>query len=240
VVNGEPVGAATVFADTAKMAILHRYRDQAGGTAQVVWLLEGAELTRSEREIGAGDGWVSFSLMAGGGQMLPPGRYEVVLTMPGRPAARAGFTIGGGRAGLSHLPRSGQRPRRSRPLTVHTFAARISALPPQSRQVMARPPRNAPPTAGRIGRFASPEVCRRCSTGSHARIIVTVALAALLAVPLAAQPPLLNSSAPGAFGVRYLPDRAVVTYTVDRPRRLSGEHLHAPRAAARTGAVGLC
>ncbi|MGI5816696.1 MAG: hypothetical protein ACOX9R_01220 [Armatimonadota bacterium] len=53
--------------------------------------------------------------------------------------------------------------------------------------------------------------------GSHARIIVTVALAALLAVPLAAQPPLLNSSAPGAFGVRYLPDRAVVTYTVDRP-----------------------
>ena len=44
-----------------------------------------------------------------------------------------------------------------------------------------------------------------------------VILIAALAAPLAAQPPLLSSSAPGAFGVRYLTDRAVVTYTVEQP-----------------------
>jgi len=56
---------------------------------------------------------------------------------------------------------------------------------------------------------------------SSTRLIAIAAqaalLTALLAVPLAAQPPLLNSSAPGAFGVRYLTDRAVVTYTVQVP-----------------------
>ncbi len=49
------------------------------------------------------------------------------------------------------------------------------------------------------------------------QMIVAVVLAGLLAVPAVAQPPLLSSSAPGAFGVRYLTDRAVVTYTVERP-----------------------
>ncbi|HCA46915.1 MAG TPA: hypothetical protein DEP45_05985 [Armatimonadetes bacterium] len=44
-----------------------------------------------------------------------------------------------------------------------------------------------------------------------------VILLAVLAAPIAAQPPLLSSSAPGAFGVRYLADRAVVTYTVEQP-----------------------
>lgn len=47
--------------------------------------------------------------------------------------------------------------------------------------------------------------------------ICVAAIALLLTVPLAAQPPLLNSSQPGAFGVRYLADRAVITYNVERP-----------------------
>ncbi len=55
--------------------------------------------TRSEREIGGGNGWVSFSVMGGGGGSVPSGRYEVILTLPGRPALRAGFTIGGGAMG---------------------------------------------------------------------------------------------------------------------------------------------
>ena len=49
----------------------------------------------------------------------------------------------------------------------------------------------------------------------------TTAVCALLtlcmAVPAIAQTTLLSSSLPGAFGVRYLLDRAVVTYTVDDP-----------------------
>ncbi len=38
-----------------------------------------------------------------------------------------------------------------------------------------------------------------------------------LTLPVAAQNTLLSSSLPGAFGVRYLPDRAVVTYNVEDP-----------------------
>lgn len=53
--------------------------------------------------------------------------------------------------------------------------------------------------------------------GLHTQIYVAATLAALLAAPAIAQPPLLNSSVPGAFGVRYLTDRAVVTYTVEQP-----------------------
>jgi hypothetical protein len=48
-------------------------------------------------------------------------------------------------------------------------------------------------------------------------VIAACALALLLAAPLLAQPPLLSSSQPGAFGVRYLANRAVVTYTVEKP-----------------------
>ncbi len=58
---------------------------------------------------------------------------------------------------------------------------------------------------------------------SRTQIIMLAALAVLLAAPLAAQPPLLSSSAPGAFGVRYLTDRAVVTYTVERPEGSDAE-----------------
>jgi len=47
--------------------------------------------------------------------------------------------------------------------------------------------------------------------------VTALVLTVLLAVPALAQAPLLSSSAPGAFGVRYLTDRAVVTYTVERP-----------------------
>ena len=53
--------------------------------------------------------------------------------------------------------------------------------------------------------------------GFHTNMLVAAALAGLIALPVLAQPPLLNSSAPGAFGVRYLTERAVVTYTVERP-----------------------
>lgn len=57
------------------------------------------------------------------------------------------------------------------------------------------------------------------------QIMVAVVLASLLAVPALAQAPLLSSSAPGAFGVRYLTDRAVVTYTVERPADSDAETL---------------
>lgn len=50
-----------------------------------------------------------------------------------------------------------------------------------------------------------------------AAILLCCALIALGAISAAAQGTLLSSSLPGAFGVRYLPDRAVVTYTVPDP-----------------------
>lgn len=53
--------------------------------------------------------------------------------------------------------------------------------------------------------------------GFRTQMIVVALLTGLLALPVLAQPPLLNSSAPGAFGVRYLTDRAVVSYTVEKP-----------------------
>lgn len=98
-VNGEAVGAGTHFENTTQVALLHHYNEQAAGLAAAVWLRNGTELVRSEREITGGDGWISFSLMAGGGTALPPGQYEVVLTMPGRPPLRATFTIAGGGVG---------------------------------------------------------------------------------------------------------------------------------------------
>lgn len=59
--------------------------------------------------------------------------------------------------------------------------------------------------------------------GFRTQMIVAVVLAGLLTVPAVAQPPLLSSSAPGAFGVRYLADRAVVTYTVEKPEDSDAE-----------------
>jgi hypothetical protein len=96
VVDGKPVGAATVFPDAAKITILHRYRDQAAGTAEALWFRNDALLTRSERQIKGGNGWVSFSVIGGGGASLPTGNYEVRLSLPGRAPLRANFTIGGG------------------------------------------------------------------------------------------------------------------------------------------------
>lgn len=61
------------------------------------------------------------------------------------------------------------------------------------------------------------------NAASRAQIIAIAALAVLMAAPLAAQTPLLSSSAPGAFGVRYLTDRAVVTYTVEQPEGADAE-----------------
>lgn len=49
------------------------------------------------------------------------------------------------------------------------------------------------------------------------QIIAIGALTAILTLPAVAQAPLLSSSQSGAFGVRYLTNRAVVTYTVERP-----------------------
>jgi hypothetical protein len=98
VVDGKPVGAATVFPEAAKITILHRYRDQAAGTAEALWFRNGDLLTRSERQIKGGNGWVSFSVMGGGGASLPTGEYEVRLSMPGRTLSTT-FTIGDGGVG---------------------------------------------------------------------------------------------------------------------------------------------
>jgi len=59
--------------------------------------------------------------------------------------------------------------------------------------------------------------------GFPTQMIVVALLIGLLALPVLAQPPLLNSSAPGAFGVRYLTDRAVVTYTVEKPADVNAD-----------------
>ncbi len=88
------MGAATVFPDAAKITILHRYRDQAAGAAEALWFRNGALLTRSERQIKGGNGWVSFSVMGGDGASLPTGEYEVRLSLPGRTLSTT-FTIGG-------------------------------------------------------------------------------------------------------------------------------------------------
>ncbi len=55
---------------------------------------------------------------------------------------------------------------------------------------------------------------------SRGHVVIAALLAAMLAASAAAGhgATLLSSSVPGAFGVRYLPDRAVVTYTVGDPR----------------------
>jgi hypothetical protein len=95
VVDGQPAGVTSAFNDAAKVAAFYRYRDQAAGTAEAVWMRNGTELTRSQREIEAGNGWVAFSVLGGGGGSLPIGKYEVILSLPGRPPLRTSFTIGG-------------------------------------------------------------------------------------------------------------------------------------------------
>lgn len=54
------------------------------------------------------------------------------------------------------------------------------------------------------------------ATAPH-RPLIVIALLALLAACAGQAATLLSSSIPGAFGVRYLPDRAVVTCTVEDP-----------------------
>lgn len=94
VVNGAPVGVGTAFNAVPEVTLFHSYRGQAAGQAEAIWFRDGAELTRSTTQIQGGDGYAWFTLRGGGGGMLPDGRYEVALTMPGRPAVLTSFTIG--------------------------------------------------------------------------------------------------------------------------------------------------
>jgi hypothetical protein len=93
VVNGQPVGAAMQFAGISEVYMLQRYTGQTAGTAEAIWLRDGEELVRTQQQIEGGDGWVSFSLRAGGGKNLSAGLYEVHLRMPGKPAAIAPFFV---------------------------------------------------------------------------------------------------------------------------------------------------
>ncbi len=94
VVNGTPVGVGTTFERLPEVTLFHSYRGQAPGQAEVVWFRDGNELTRSTTQIQGGDGYAWFTVRGGGGNLLPDGRYEAALSMPGRPVARVSFTLG--------------------------------------------------------------------------------------------------------------------------------------------------
>ena len=108
VVNGTPVGVGTNFERVPEITLFHSYRDQAPGQAEVVWFRDGNELTRSTTEIQGGDGYAWFTVRGGGGNLLPDGRYEVALSMPGRPVARVSFTLG--QPGTADAPTSAPPP----------------------------------------------------------------------------------------------------------------------------------
>lgn len=118
VVNGTPVGVGTAFERLPEITLFHSYRGQAPGQAEVVWFRDGNELTRSTTQIQGGDGYAWFTVRGGGGNLLPDGRYEAALSMPGRPVARVSFTLG--EPGMAAAPTPAPTPPAPTPQPVPT------------------------------------------------------------------------------------------------------------------------
>ncbi|MGI5817306.1 MAG: hypothetical protein ACOX9R_04335 [Armatimonadota bacterium] len=97
--DGRPVGAGTAFEQLPEITLLHRYQDATAGAAEAAWFRDGDEIVRSVTHVQAGNGWVSFRLLSGDAPLLPAGRYEVELVMPGRTPVRTAFTMGQTTAG---------------------------------------------------------------------------------------------------------------------------------------------
>jgi len=91
--DGQPVGAGTAFEQLPEISLLHRYQGATAGEAEAAWSRDGVEIVRSVTHVKAGDGWVSFRLLSGDARLLPAGRYEVELAMPGRAPVRSAFNI---------------------------------------------------------------------------------------------------------------------------------------------------
>ena len=93
--NGQPVDAGTAFAAAPEVACLLRYQGVGPQAVECVWTREGAQVSRSQRDIQGGNGWVSFSLRSGSTASLQAGRWEVLLTGAGGAVlGRRAFTIG--------------------------------------------------------------------------------------------------------------------------------------------------
>lgn len=86
-------GAGERFAAPPALSTVWRFGAlPEGTTCEVVWTRNGAELTRSSREVG-GSGWVSFEIRGGGGANLPPGEYVVTLSVGGQVVGQKTFVV---------------------------------------------------------------------------------------------------------------------------------------------------
>lgn len=91
--GGNLEGASDRFAPLPALSTVWRFEELPDGTAcEVVWTRDGAELTRSSREVG-GSGWVSFQIRGGGRGNLPPGEYVVTLSVGGQAVGQKTFIV---------------------------------------------------------------------------------------------------------------------------------------------------
>jgi len=92
---GQVQGAADRFDPLPAVSCAFDYANLPDGSKIVaVWTRDGKEIIRSERAVGTGSGWVSFSLRGGGGGNLANGAYVVTLTVGDRVLGRKQFSIG--------------------------------------------------------------------------------------------------------------------------------------------------
>ncbi len=91
--DGQLAGVANTFVKPAKLSCKLDHQDLPEGTKVIaVWYRDDKEFIRSEREA-SGTGWVSFSVMGGGGQPLAPGKYKLVVTAGGQELGWRNFTV---------------------------------------------------------------------------------------------------------------------------------------------------
>lgn len=113
VVDGLPNGPASSFAEVSEVSCLLHYGNLPATTAECIWMRDGQEVTRSQRQIGAGNGWMSFALNTEAPGGLPVGAYEAIVNVAGQ-QVRATFTIGrpagGGTGGGAGTPGGGNTP----------------------------------------------------------------------------------------------------------------------------------
>jgi len=92
--GGTTTGAADHFDQVGKVSAAMNYEDlPAGSVAAAVWTRDGAEVTRSQQQVG-GTGWVSFSLFTQDAGGLQSGRYTLTITVGDTVLGRKTFTIG--------------------------------------------------------------------------------------------------------------------------------------------------
>jgi hypothetical protein len=78
--EGQPVGVADTFPRLPTVACLLRHQNLTPQTATCVWTRGGTEVSRSQRVLQGGNGWISFSLRTDDPAGLTAGRWEITIT----------------------------------------------------------------------------------------------------------------------------------------------------------------